>query len=171
MATVSLRYHTFDNTDQASEVLLGTENAENIDEILLPLNEKNTPFFITKSFVAVACKRWKVEFVLGIAPNWWGVWLSKVYISKDIYLSQTLKNRRISHAGGIVKRRAIVIVEFGHIYQTQNSQRGLSDSSLYPCNHQSGEMHKRRPAIVVSADKRGVKVVPITSQEPAGVVA
>lgn len=29
-------------------------------------------------------------------------------------------------------------------------------------------MHKRRPAIVVSADKRGVKVVPVTSQEPEG---
>lgn len=166
MATVSLSYHTFDADDQSNEIILGTELAENIDEILLPINEKNTPFFITKSFTGVECKRWRIEFVLGITPNCWGVWLSEVDVTDDIYLSQTMQNRSISHAGGIVKRGAIVIVEFGHIYLTQNVLTGLSDSSLYPCNHQAGEMHKRRPAIVVSADSRGVKVVPITSQEP-----
>lgn len=37
---------------------------------------------------------------------------------------------------------------------------------MYPCNHQDGEMHKRRPAVVVKVDSRGVTVVPITSKEP-----
>ncbi|HFK9547739.1 TPA: type II toxin-antitoxin system PemK/MazF family toxin [Enterobacter hormaechei] len=168
MATASLRYYTYDANNQARERLLGIENVENIDEMLIPINEKNTPIFITKAFTGIASRRWRVEFVLGIEKNIWGVWLSEKDISKDVYLSQTMKKRSITHAGGIVKRGCIVIVEFGHIYLTLNFSNGLSDSSRYPCYHQSGEMHKRRPAIVVSADKRGVKVVPITSQEPDG---
>jgi len=96
-----------------------------------------------------------------------GVWLTEKDISKDVYLSQSMTKRHIRSASGIVKKGAIVIVDFGHIYQALHFQNGLSDSSLYPCYHQTGEMHKRRPAIVISADARGVKIVPVTSKVPA----
>lgn len=166
MSIFIIRYYLYDAESIQNERLLGVEHIENIDEILIPLNEKNTPFFITKSFVDIEFKRWRVEFVLGIQPNIWGIWLSPKDISNDVYLSQTMAKRRIGHAGGIVKKGAIVLVEFGHIYLTFNSQHILSDSSLYPCYTQSGEMHKRRPAIVVKADGKGVTVAPITSQMP-----
>ena len=159
MATASLRYYTYDANNQARERLLGIENVENIDEMLIPLNEKNTPIFITKAFTGIACKRWRVEFVLGIEKNIWGVWLSEKDISNDVYLSQTMKNEA-SHMLAVSLKGGIVIVEFGHIYLTLNFSNGLSDSSRYPCYHQSGEMHKRRPAIVVSADKEALKLFP-----------
>ncbi|MEQ5185172.1 type II toxin-antitoxin system PemK/MazF family toxin [Providencia rettgeri] len=166
MSIFTIRYHLYDAKNIQNERLLGVEHIENVDEILIPLNEKNTPFFITKSFVGIESKRWRVEFVLGIQPNTWGIWLSPKDISDDVYLSQSMVKRRINHAGGIVKKGTIVVVEFGHIYLTLNSQQILSDSSLYPCYTQSGEMHKRRPAIVVKADRKGVTVAPITSQMP-----
>ncbi|EPL6454483.1 type II toxin-antitoxin system PemK/MazF family toxin [Providencia rettgeri] len=167
MATVSIQYYKFDKLNPSNEYLLGSEYTKNIDEILVPLNEKHSPFFITKAFTGQVCKRWKVEFVLGISKNVWGIWLTEKNVQQDIYLSQTMQKRKIRHAGGIVKKGTIVIVEYGHIYLTLNFRAGLSDSSLYPCQHQSGEMHKRRPAIVVRADKRGVTVIPITSQTPS----
>lgn len=166
MATFSIIYHTFDPHSPESEKKLGTEVVENIDEVLVPLNDKNTAIFITKIFSGVSCKRWKVEFVLGISETTWGVWLTEKNVSDDVYLSQTMSKRNINHPGGILKRGSIVIVEFGQIYQALHFHNGLSDTRLYPCHLQNGEMHKRRPAIVTGADKRGVKVVPITSQEP-----
>lgn len=50
MATVSISYSTYDPTDQTNERILGTEHIDNIEEILVPLNDKNTPIFITKAF-------------------------------------------------------------------------------------------------------------------------
>lgn len=166
MTTVSISYSTYDPNHQANERILGTEHIDNIEEILVPLNDKNTPIFITKAFSGEVCKRWRVRFFLGIAPDHWGVWLTEKDVSKDIYLSEILTKRRIGNAAGFVKRGAIVIVEFGHIYQTLNFQTGLTKSAMYPCNHQEGEMHKRRPAVVVKVDRRGVTVVPVTSKEP-----
>lgn len=166
MATVSISYSTYDPNDHTNERVLGTERIDNIEEILVPLNDKNTPIFITKAFSGEQCKRWRVRFFLGIAPDHWGVWLTEKDISKDIYLSEILEKRRIRNAAGFVRKGAIIIVEFGHIYQTLNFQTGLSKSAMYPCNHQDGEMHKRRPAVVVKVDSRGVTVVPITSKEP-----
>lgn len=166
MATVSISYSTYDPNDQTNERILGTEHIDNIEEILIPLNDKNTPIFITKAFSGEVCKRWQVRFFLGIAPDHWGVWLTEKDVSKDIYLSEILTKRRIGNAAGFVKKGAIVIVEFGHIYQTLNFQTGLTKSAMYPCNHQEGEMHKRRPALVIKVDRRGVTVVPVTSKEP-----
>ncbi|MDR8481454.1 type II toxin-antitoxin system PemK/MazF family toxin [Serratia nevei] len=166
MATVSISYSTYDPNDQTNERILGTEHIDNIEEILVPLNDKNTPIFITKAFSGEVCKRWRVWFFLGIAPDHWGIWLTEKDVSKDIYLSEILIKRGIRNAAGFVKKGAIVIVEFGHIYQTLNFQTGLTKSAMYPCNHQEGEMHKRRPAVVVKVDSRGVTVVPVTSKEP-----
>lgn len=167
MATFTICYYSYDKTNQSNERILGTEHFDNIDEILLPINKKNTPIFITKAFTGVNGNRWKVQFVLGISRGTWGVWLTEKNVTKDVYLSETLAKRRIGNPSGLLKKGTIVIVEFGHIYLAQHYQNGLAASSLYPCYHQTGEMHKRRPAIVVSADSRGVRIVPITSKQPS----
>ncbi|KHN53766.1 hypothetical protein OI69_05930 [Pectobacterium fontis] len=147
------------------DVLLGKEIYDDIDEFLLPINYKNTPFFITKSFLGHANYRWKVKFVLGIKKGVYGVWLIDKDTSSDIYLNQTSMRKKVPF-WGVVKKGSIVIVEFGHVYQVANFIGEIKDTYSYPCTHQSGEMHKRRPAIVVSADKHGVKIVPITSKKP-----
>lgn len=169
MAAVTIKYFLL-RTNPQNDQLLGIKSVENIEEVLVPisLGEKHVPFFITLKFKDIPCTRWKVEFVVAIQNNVWGVWLTEKDISDDCYLSTTLAKKKINNAGQLVRKGTIVIVEYGHIYQSLNFTSGLSDSILNPCSNQKGEMHKRRPAIVVSADARTAKVVPITSVEPTG---
>jgi len=167
MAIYTLQYRTYSAKRPGSEVLLGAESLENIDEILVPVNFRDTPIFITRAFSGQAQRRWRVEYVLGTGPGVYCIWLTAQDTSEDIYLSETLRRQRISNPARLLPKGRIVIVEFGHIYQTLHFEDGLRDSTGYPCQHQAGEMHKRRPAIVVSADARGVRVVPVTSREPS----
>lgn len=167
MGAVTIRYFLLKQHSQDDQ-LLGSKRVENIEEVLVPISKKNKPFFITMVFTDVACVRWRVEYVLGIEKDVWGIWLTEKDISDDRYLSSTLEIRKIKSAAQIVRKGTIVVVEYGHIYQALNFRQGLAGSRLYPCSNQEGEMHKRRPAIVVSADAWGVKVVPVTSVEPAG---
>ncbi|EKM7654142.1 type II toxin-antitoxin system PemK/MazF family toxin [Salmonella enterica] len=149
------------------EILLGKETFESINEIILPVNYKNTPFYITKSFDSSPCIRWRVDIVVGDIQQkgTYNIYLSEKNITTDIYLNNTsIKAKKPFWA--IVKKGMIVIVEFGHIYQISNQQGYLKNTDSYPCFHQNGEMHKRRAAIVISSDKNGVKVVPVTSQKP-----
>lgn len=147
--------------------LLGREVYEDINEFVLPVNRKNTPFFITKKFSNQETTRWKVEYVVGSVSQkgMYEILLSEKNIDTDVYLNQTAKKVK-KVFWGIVKKGAIVIVEFGHIYQLTNRSGEIQNTYSYPCYNQNGEMHKRRPAIVVSADKHGVKIVPVTSQKP-----
>lgn len=167
MAAVIIKYFLF-NENSHKDQLLGTKSVENIEEVLVPISKKNTPFFITMLFTGIPCFRWRVEYVLGIARGVWGIWLTEKDVSDDKYLSSTLEIRKIKSAAQLVRKGTIVIVEYGHIYKSLNFSQGLLRTALYPCSNQEGEMHKRRPAIVVSADVWGVKVVPITSVEPEG---
>ncbi|MEN4582623.1 type II toxin-antitoxin system PemK/MazF family toxin [Pantoea agglomerans] len=166
MAIYTLQYRSYHATQPETEILLGTESVENIDEILVPVNFRDTPMFITRAFTGQADNRWRVECVLGLSPGVYCIWLTSQDTSKDVFLSETLRRQRISNPARLLPKGRIVIVEFGHIYQALHFQDGLRDSFSYHCQHQSGEMHKRRPAIVVSADERGIRVVPVTSKEP-----
>lgn len=94
------------------------------------------------------------------------IWLSPKDVSNDIYLSQTLKNKNYKSAKSILYLGKIIIVEFGHISPCINLNEGIKTNKCYPDNTQRGEMHKRRPAIVVKVDDRGVKVIPLTSKKP-----
>ncbi|MBK5017260.1 type II toxin-antitoxin system PemK/MazF family toxin [Pantoea sp. S62] len=169
MAAVTIKYFLLGNKPQ-NDRLLGTKSIDDIEEVLIPISNMNKkkipPFFITIKFSGNQCFRWRVQYVLGIAKNIWGIWLTEKDISDEVYLSQTLSMSRRSTAAQVARKGAIVIVEYGHIYQSLNFTNGLSDSSIYPCANQEGEMHKRRPAIIVSCDAWGAKVVPITSVEP-----
>ena len=156
------------NKDPSKELVLGSIFLENIDEVLIPINEKNTPFFITMKFSGNECSRWKVNFVLGVKKNQWGIWLSPKEDNNVEYLSDTLLRQRKKSSLQLIRKGTIVIVEYGHIYKVLNFESGLSGSNMYPCSIQKGEIHKRRPAIVVGEDSSGVKVVPITSSPPTG---
>lgn len=172
MAAVTIKYFLLGNIPQ-NDQLLGTKSFDNIDEVLIPVSQmrkkKIPPFFFTMKFSGVQNFRWKVEFFLGISKNVWGVWVTAKNTSGDIYLSETLAQSGRRTAGLVTRKGAIVIVEYGHIYQALNfTNNSLSNSDIYPCSNQEGEMHKRRPAILVSCDSWGAKVVPITSVEPEG---
>lgn len=166
MAKYTLQYRTYSASGPEKDVFLGSESVENIDEILVPVNFRDSAIFITRAFSGQVQRRWRVVHVLGIASGVYGVWLTAQDNSADVFLSETLRRRHIVNPARLLPKGRIVIVEFGHIYQTLHFNDGLRDSAGYPCQHQAGEMHKRRPAIVVGADARGVRVVPVTSKEP-----
>lgn len=172
MTPVTISYYTTDASAPDKDRLLGREMTEGIDEVLVPSNNKNTPIFITKAFAGVSCKRWFVERVRDLGSDQWGIWLADRDNSGEVYLSETLRLRSKPSAQGFLRKGSLVIVEFGHIHQTLSfGTRTTAENTTYFCHHLSGEMHKRRPAIVVSADRRGVKVVPVTSQQPDGFLA
>ncbi|MDF7630730.1 type II toxin-antitoxin system PemK/MazF family toxin [Erwiniaceae bacterium L1_55_4] len=172
MSAVKICYFKPSPSGQGPDQLLGRETLEGFSEVLIPTMTPRYPVFITKAFTGETCKRWFVKRVSHVADDEWHIRLIDRSNAEEVYLSETLKLRSRTSAEGFLRKGTIVIVEFGHIYQTLDFGSGLTaQNTSYFCSHLSGEMHKRRPAIVVSADSRGVKVVPVTSQEPEGSMA
>jgi uncharacterized protein YifN (PemK superfamily) len=86
-------------------------------------------------------------------------------VEGEVFLQQTMSRTKKS-AGEILRFGAIVEVDFGFkpkIYRGSDIQ---TSAKRYPDTVQHHELYKRRPAIVLKATRRGVQVVPLTSQEP-----
>lgn len=171
-----IRINYFEFYNYQTEILLGHVILNGINEIITPLFRDNIdkencyPVFITKSFIGRKEHRWEIKSskIQTLSENniIINIWLSPKNVSDDIYLSQTLKNKNYKSAKSILYLGKIIIVEFGHIFSCVTLDASIKTNKRYPDNIQQGEMHKRRPAIVVKADDRGVKVIPLTSKKP-----
>ncbi|MBI6338430.1 MULTISPECIES: type II toxin-antitoxin system PemK/MazF family toxin [Proteus] len=171
-----IRINYFEFYNYRTEILLGHVILNGINEIITPLFRDNIdkenfyPVFITKSFIGRKEHRWEIKSskIQTLSENniIINIWLSPRNVSDDIYLSQTLKNKNYKSAKSILYLGKIIIVEFGHIFSCVTLDASIKTNKRYPDNIQQGEMHKRRPAIVVKADDRGVKVIPLTSKKP-----
>lgn len=171
-----IRINYFEFYNYQTEILLGHVILNGINEIITPLFRDNIdkenfyPVFITKSFIGRKEYRWEIKSskIQTLSENniIINIWLSPKNVSDDIYLSQTLKNKNYKSAKSILYLGKIIIVEFGHIFSCVTLDASIKTNKRYPDNIQQGEMHKRRPAIVVKADDRGVKVIPLTSKKP-----
>lgn len=171
-----IRINYFEFYNYRTEILLGHVILNGINEIITPLFRDNIdkenfyPVFITKSFIGRKEHRWEIKSskIKTLSENniIINIWLSPRNVSDDIYLSQTLKNKNYKSAKSILYLGKIIIVEFGHIFSCVTLDASIKTNKRYPDNIQQGEMHKRRPAIVVKADDRGVKVIPLTSKKP-----
>ncbi|WP_311752084.1 type II toxin-antitoxin system PemK/MazF family toxin [Proteus columbae] len=171
-----IRINYFEFYNYQTEILLGHVILNGINEIITPLFRDNIdkencyPVFITKSFIGRKEHRWEIKGskIQTLSENniIINIWLSPKNVSDDIYLSQTLKNKNYKSAKSILYLGKIIIVEFGHIFSCVTLDASIKTNKRYPDNIQQGEMHKRRPAIVVKADDRGVKVIPLTSKKP-----
>lgn len=165
----------FEFSQFCTDKLLGNIILNGVNEVITPLfkdnvdNEKSYPVFITKSFVGRKEYRWElkkseIEYINNkLIIN---IWLFPKDNSGDTYLPQTLKNKNHKSAKSILYLGKIIIVEFGHISPCVTLNEGIKTNKRYPDSIQQGEMHKRRPAIVIKADDRGVKVIPLTSKKP-----
>jgi len=167
----------YSKKNKKSDQELGRETFDNINQVITPFftlpigDPKRHPLFITKFFKNRSDNRWEIKDT-GIESKENGelsiyIWLSPVDVSEDIYLSQTLKRKGLKSASSILHKGKIVIVEFGHINKCIKESSEIRTNKRYPDNIQNGEMHKRRPAIVVKVDMRGVKVIPLTSKKPS----
>lgn len=173
---IMIRINYFEFYNYRTKVLLGHVILNDINEIITPLFKDNIdkenfhPVFITKSFIGREEHRWEIKSskIQTLSRNNLiiNIWLSPKNVSDDIYLSQTLKNKNYKSAKSILYLGKIIIVEFGHIFSCVTLDADIKTNKRYPDNIQQGEMHKRRPAIVVKADDRGVKVIPLTSKKP-----
>ncbi|MCR9577317.1 hypothetical protein NB501_17860 [Vibrio alginolyticus] len=147
---------------------LGREESQGITEVLFPDRnyEKNRhTFTITKMFDGQAHFRWEVvsvehpaidEIVIGLLP--------RISPEPEVYLSQTYKVKR--NVISQLRKGTLVEVDYGYIPSVKKNCGYTSSNKRYPDSRQSGEMHKRRLAIVVKATGQRVQIVPISSNEP-----
>ncbi|AZK65135.1 type II toxin-antitoxin system PemK/MazF family toxin [Pectobacterium versatile] len=170
--------HSKENKESDPE--LGREIFDNINQVMTPFftlpigDPKRHPLFITKFFNKRPEHRWEINDTKIESKEhdelFIYIWLSPIDVSEDIYLPQTLKRKGLKSANSILYKGKIVIVEFGHINKCIKNSSEIRTNKRYPDNIQNGEMHKRRPAIVVKVDRRGVKVIPLTSQKPSNLL-
>ncbi|KPX12914.1 hypothetical protein ALQ08_200093 [Pseudomonas syringae pv. delphinii] len=149
---------------------LGKETYESISEALMPGSGTHKIFCI-KKFTGVANYRWYVEGVAqltttGVVPAEYSVTLSKIFITvPEEYLQQTLKKTGAS-LNRVIQFGTIVEVDYGFIQTIGREDGALRTNKRYCDTLQKGEMHKRRLAIVVGANRGVCQVVPVTSDSP-----
>ncbi|OZY86030.1 hypothetical protein CBP51_03090 [Cellvibrio mixtus] len=151
------------NSDKS---ILGSETLSKIDETAFPdTNYFTNPITITKKFSSHDGYRWLVKSVQHPSKKEILIDLEERTPSiKEVFLSQTYKKN-----SSVISRLQIgVLVEVEHGYYTsiKKINGDIKSSKRYPDLRQSGEMHKRRLAIVVNATNKFIQVVPITSQAP-----
>lgn len=150
-----------------TSTILGVEESHGITEVLFPdINYFGHTITITKMFSGYAGHRWKVVSVSHPSVTDIFVDLELRGINNDeIYLSQTY-NQRNSVISNLHKG-TLVEVDYGYIYSIKKQSGDTRSCKRYPDQKQSGEMHKRRLAIVIKASPSGIQIVPITSKIPS----
>lgn len=149
---------------------LGKETHESISEALMP-GSGHHKIFCIKKFTGVANYRWYVEGVAlltapGAVPAEFTVTLSKIFTTvPEEYLQQTLKKTGY-RLNNVLQFGTLVEVDYGFIQTIGREDGALRTNKRYCDTLQKGEMHKRRLAIVVRANRGVCQVVPVTSDAP-----
>jgi len=162
---MKVTYLKFDDSEESEDKVetLGVETYENIGELLLP-DATKTNITITRYFNGYSQHRWLVKSIELNDSNI-TMRLEPRSVEGEVFLQQTM-NRIKRSAGELLRFGTIVEVDFGFkpkIYRGSDTQ---TSAKRYPDTVQHHELYKRRPAIVLKATRRGVQVVPLTSQEP-----
>ncbi|ENO2186942.1 type II toxin-antitoxin system PemK/MazF family toxin [Vibrio sp. 2art] len=163
MMKMRTTYYLYGTTDE-----LGREECQGITEVLFPdINyEKNSHVMtITKMFVGQPHCRWQVKSVEHPKDDEINVYLEpRIPSEPEVFLSQTHKVKRsvISQ----LRKGTLVEVDYGYIPSVKKSSGDTKSNKRYPDSRQSGEMHKRRLAIVVKASGNRVQIVPVSSSIP-----
>lgn len=154
--------------DSDKTVILGTEQSTGITEILFPdVNYAANvhSMTITKKFDGQSKYRWEVmsvthpsalETVIDLKP--------RIPSQPEVFLAQTHKRKRSVISA--LRKGTLVEVDYGFIPSVKKSCGTTRSNKRYPDLKQSGEMHKRRLAIVIKATGNRVQVVPISSKVP-----
>jgi len=152
---------TYQTLRKDGAITLGEEVHDNITELLIPSNKNVT---ITRYFLNEKSHRWLVTNV-EYQKNSVLITLSERDVDGEIYLLQTMGTRKMS-APQLLRKGRVVEVEFGFKPDCYKGNDKLYTAKRYPDVNQQMELHKRRPAIVLKSTKRGIQVIPLTSQEP-----
>ena len=165
---------TLDQAQNEVIVSLGTETLDGVSEVLLPRHEQDSKIYFVKKFSGHTCYQWLVYAVEQTAPTATTCAAFRVVLETPPnsgaveYLHQTLSKGKGRTLQSVVRPGNLVEVDYGHELAVGRSDGELRSNKRYSDTIQSGEMHKRRLAVVVSISRRTtLQVVPITSQEPA----
>ncbi|MDQ1886526.1 type II toxin-antitoxin system PemK/MazF family toxin [Aeromonas salmonicida] len=154
--------------EDGTRASLGSEEHEGITELLYPgADENDHVISITKKFEGKPYYRWKVCSVSHLSLTELEVVLSpRVESLKEEFLGQSLHDTRFNIAKSL-SRGTLVEVDFGYIPLVKKSSGKTDSCKCYVDMPSKGEMHKRRLAVVVKANKSRVQVLPITSKTPS----
>lgn len=172
MSKIIVHYYKVGTSGQEPS-LLGTEQFDGVEEVLLPEVREHKVFFV-KKFSGELSYRWVIEEVIpwmSLAQQaYFEVYLSEVAGSRsEEYLAQTLKKLR-APANRRLGPGVLVEVDFGFTQSVGRGDGSLRTNKRYSDTLQHGEMRKRRLAVVVKAEKDTLQVVPVTSiHQPEGI--
>lgn len=158
-------------TGAVTQVPLGTEQHQGIEEVLLPTSPSTAPIFCTKKFAGHTEYRWEVKAVRrdpAAASRTYIVTLTRRdQLDKRNYLQNILASS--SSSGHVLQQWALVEVEFGHPLTVGKENGDIRSSKRYVDTIQRQSMPKRRLAIVTQAHPGRdelIQVIPISSQPP-----
>jgi len=172
MNTFLVRYFeevTDPTTGIVNQNQLGQTSYDGILELLLPHKSRYDHLYLTIQFLGNPTKRWRVESVFitsssATTPAVCNINLKKRNGPVETYLNTTLSGG--GKIGSLLQFGTMVEVDYGFIpaIAKHDSDSLLSNTSTDALL--SGELHKRRLALVVRASKETVQVVPVTSDAP-----
>lgn len=148
---------------------LGQASYDGIVELLLPDKSRYDHLYLTIQFLGNRTQRWRVESV-SIAPSSENTpAVCDVKLKKHNGPAETYLNALLSGGekiGSLLQFGTMVEVDYGFIPAMAKYDSGLLISNTSTDALLSGELHKRRLALVVRASKETVQVVPVTSDAP-----
>jgi len=172
MNTFLVRYFE-EMTDPATGCVhqspLGQASYDNIVELLLPDKDRYEHLYLNIQFIGNQTRRWRVESVFITpsstnSPRLCDIKLKKHNGPVETYLNTTLLGGE--KIASLLQFGTMVEVDYGFIpaIAKHNSNSLVSNTNTDALL--SGELHKRRLALVVRASKEIVQVVPVTSDAP-----
>lgn len=155
--------------DDGSGAVLGEESSSGVSEVLYPdANFSDHAMTITKKFDGQREYRWEVTGVVHTSFTDAIVMLRpRVQTLDEEYLLKTIISGRARLMSVSVRKGTLVEVEFGYIHSVRKATGEHRSNKRYPDQAKKGEMHKRRLAVVIKANRDRVQVVPITSRVPS----
>lgn len=157
------------NTGEVCQNQLGQASYEDIVELLLPHKSRYDHLYLTIPFSGNQTRRWRVESVSIVpfsetSPAIFNFHLKKRNGPAETYLNTTLLGGE--KVGSLLQFGTMVEVDYGFIpaIAKHGSTSLLNNTSTDALL--SGELHKRRLALVVRATKETVQVIPVTSDPP-----
>lgn len=172
MNTFLVRYFeevTDPTTGTVHQNQLGQASYDGIVELLLPHKSRYDHLYLTIQFLGNQTQRWRVESVSissGSAntPAVCNINLKKRNGPVETYLNTTLSGGE--KIGPLLQFGTMVEVDYGFIPAIAKHDSNSLLSNTNTDALLSGELHKRRLALVVRASKETVQVVPVTSDAP-----
>lgn len=172
MNTFLVRYFeevTAPTKDDVHQIQLGQASYDGIVELLLPDKSRYEHLYLTIKFLGHQTQRWRVESVFITPSSTNNPLVCDIKLKKhngpvETYLNTTLLGGE--KIGSLLQFGTMVEVDYGFIPAIAKHDSSSLASNTSTDALLSGELHKRRLALVVRASKEIVQVVPVTSDAP-----